>query len=238
VAEGTRERHPVGRQCHETKIKQLSDQGRLADYAVLHFATHGALTGQVEGSAEPGLILTPPGKGASGMQSLERDDGFLTASEIATLKLDADWVILSACNTAGPQGDNSEALTGMARSFFYAGARTLLVSHWEVGSDAAVKLTTRAFGELAARRDIGRAEAMRVSMHELMAKGTLLEAHPSMWAPFVVVGEGGSAGLAGAPPGQPPSAATPVPSKAVVPAKKKAGGAKRPDDWHSQIWRQ
>ena len=140
--------------------------------------------------AEPGLILTPPAKGTSDPMALERDDGFLTASEIATLKLDADWVILSACNTAGAQGEGAEALSGMARAFFYAGARALLVSNWEVESDAAVKLTTRAFAELKAHPEIGRSAAMRISMRELIEKGSLAEAHPSQWAPFVVVGEG------------------------------------------------
>jgi CHAT domain-containing protein len=180
----------LGADATETRLKDLSDKGRLADYQILHFATHGALAGQVEGLAEPGLILTPPARGTSDPKALERDDGFLTASEIATLKIDADWVILSACNTAGAQGEGAEALSGMARAFFYAGARTLLVSHWEVGSDAAVKLTTRAFAELKAHPEIGRAEAMRISMRELIEKGSLAEAHPSQWAPFVVVGEG------------------------------------------------
>src|SRR5262249_21987576 len=168
----------------------LSDQGRLADYAIVHFATHGALNGQVRGTAEPGLILTPPPKGTNDQQALERDDGFLTASEIATLKLDADWVILSACNTAGAQGEGAEALSGMARAFFYAGARALLVSHWEVDSETAVKLTTRAFVELKGNAGIGRAEALRRSMKALIENGNLAEAHPSHWAPFVVVGEG------------------------------------------------
>src|SRR5262249_18419304 len=140
----------LGERATETRVKQLSEQGRLADYSILHFATHGVLTGQVEGSAEPGLILTPPAKGTSDPKALGRDDGFLTASEIATLKLDADWVVLSACNTAGSQSENAEALSGMARAFFYADARALLVSHWEVSSHAAVKLTTRAFAELKA----------------------------------------------------------------------------------------
>ena len=161
----------LGQRATEAALKDLSDKGRLTDYAILHFATHGALTGQVQGSAEPGLILTPPAKGTSDAAALERDDGFLTASEIATLKLDADWVILSACNTAagggqtdaGASGETAEPMSGMARAFFYAGARTLLVSHWEVGSDAAVKLTTKAFAELKSSPAIGRAEAFRRS---------------------------------------------------------------------------
>ena len=180
----------LGARATETALKDLSDRGRLANYGILHFATHGALTGQMQGSAEPGLILTPPPAGTSDPNALERDDGFLTASEIATLKLDADWVILSACNTAGSSGETAEPLSGMARAFFYAGARALLVSHWEVGSDAAVKLTTRAFAELRANPKIGRAEAFRISMHDLIDKGTPAEAHPASWAPFVVVGEG------------------------------------------------
>ena len=81
-------------------------------------------------------------------------------------------MILSACNTAGASGETAEALSGMARAFFYAGARALLVSHWEVGSDAAVKLTTRAFAEMNANPKIGRAEAFRVSMRALIEKGS------------------------------------------------------------------
>jgi CHAT domain-containing protein len=140
--------------------------------------------------AEPGLLLTPPAKGTSDAVLLEQDDGYLTATEIAALKLDADWVVLSACNSAGASGDTAEPLSGMARSFLYAGARALLVSHWEVGSQAAVKLTTRAFAELRARPRLGRAEALRLSMRALIDTGTAVEAHPSQWAPFVLLGEG------------------------------------------------
>ena len=178
----------LGSRATEAVLRDLSERGGLVDYAIVHFATHGALTGQVQGSAEPGLILTPPPQGAPEPQTLERDDGFLTASEIATLKLDADWVILSACNTAGASGEAAEPLSGLARAFFYAGARALLVSHWEVGSDAAVKLTTRAFAELKSGPSVDRAEALRISMRELIEKGTAFDAHPSQWAPFVVVG--------------------------------------------------
>jgi CHAT domain-containing protein/tetratricopeptide (TPR) repeat protein len=180
----------LGASATESVIKDLSASGQLADYRIVHFATHGALTGQVEGSAEPGLILTPPAPETSD-EALERDDGFLTASEIATLKLDADWVILSACNTAAASGETAEALSGMARAFFYAGARALLVSHWEVGSLSSVELTTRSFQELKTRPEIGRSEALLISMRELIERGHTWQAHPSQWAPFVLVGEGG-----------------------------------------------
>ena len=84
----------LGARATETEIKRLSDAGELANYRTIHFATHGALAGQVRGDSEPGLLLTPPD------DATETDDGYLSASEIARLKLDADWVILSACNTA------------------------------------------------------------------------------------------------------------------------------------------
>ncbi len=168
----------------EGEIKRLSAAGELAKYHVVHFATHGALAGEVSGNDEPGLLLTPPPKATT------VDDGYLTASEIAVLKLDADWVILSACNTAAGGAEGGEELSGMAQAFFYAGARALLVSHWSVYSDATVKLITKALGEMTADRSVGRAEAMRRSMLALIDGGNPDEAHPAFWAPFVVVGEG------------------------------------------------
>jgi CHAT domain-containing protein len=177
----------LGANATETKLKERSAQGQLADYAILHFATHGALAGQVQSSAEPGLILTPPKKGTTDAESLERDDGFLTASEIATLKLNADWVVLSACNTAGAQSENAEALSGMGRAFFYAGARAVLVSHWEVNSLATVKLIT---STVRYSRTLGRAEALRQAMLNMIDGIDSKMSHPAYWAPFVVVGEG------------------------------------------------
>ena len=174
--------------------RRLSRDGKLARYKVVHFATHGLLSGESEAilnaKAEPALLLTPPQDGTPASE-LEEDDGLLTASEVAQLELDADWVVLSACNTAAGEKGDAEALSGLARAFFYAKARALLVSHWYVSSDAAVKLTTKAFAELKADPKIGRAEALRRSMVELIKNGAAHEAHPAIWAPFVLVGEGG-----------------------------------------------
>ena len=103
----------LGARATEHEVKALSASGALAKYRIVHFATHGALAGQLRGSTEPGLILTPPDT------ATEDDDGYLSASEIAGLKLDADWVILSACNTAGGEA-GGDALSGLARAFFYA----------------------------------------------------------------------------------------------------------------------
>jgi CHAT domain-containing protein len=159
----------------------------LERYRVLAFATHAVVAGELRGLAEPALVLTPPDVGT------EENDGLLTASEVAGLKLDADWVILSACNTAAPDGTpGAEALSGLAKAFFYAGSRALLVSHWPVSSEAAVALTTRMLAEYANDPGIGRAEALRRSMMALMMKHEDPRfAHPFYWAPFVIVGEGG-----------------------------------------------
>ena len=221
----------LGARANEREIKRLSERGELAAYRIVHFATHGALAGELKAGAEPGLILTPPG------EATEEDDGYLSASEIAGLKLDADWVILSACNTAAGGTEGAEALSGMARAFFYAGSRALLVSHWAVDSDATVKLITKTLSTMAADKTIGRSEALRRSMVGLIENGTLNEAHPAYWAPFVVVGEGGAQGL-GAQPLATSSIIPEPPTKATPSAARPRPGKRvTTPDWRSEVWR-
>ena len=142
----------LGPDATETRFKAMSESGALAQYKIVHFSTHGAMAGQMTGSYEPGLILTPP------KEATRQDDGYLTASEIASLRLDAEWVILSACNTAAGGSTSAEALSGLARAFIYAQARSLLVSHWAVGSIASVRLITLALAQIGKDGAIGRAE--------------------------------------------------------------------------------
>jgi len=169
------------KEASETAVKRAP----LAAYRVVYFATHGLLAGDVKGLAEPSLALTIPNEPSA------FDDGLLTASEVAQLKLDAEWVVLSACNTAAGDKPGAEALSGLARAFFYAGAYALLVSHWAVDSDAATRLTTTTFEILQSDPNIGRAEALRRSMIAYMNDtGDPLNAYPALWAPFIVVGEG------------------------------------------------
>ena len=179
----------LGESATERAIKSLSASGELSRRRYVHFATHGLLASESEdvaqAAAEPALLLTPP------QRASEEDDGLLTASEVAQLKLDADWVIMSACNTAAGEKLDTEALSGSARAFFYAGSRALLVSHWYVDSEATVKLITNAFAAMSARPGVGRAEALRRAMLALIDEGGRM-ADPATWAPFVVVGEGGS----------------------------------------------
>src|SRR5581483_1295826 len=111
----------VGREASERRVRALD----LQQYQVIAFATHGLVAGELRGLPEPALVLTPS------PASAPDDDGLLMASEIARLTLDADWVVLSACNTAAPDGrPGADGLSGLARAFFMAGSRALLVSHW------------------------------------------------------------------------------------------------------------
>jgi CHAT domain-containing protein len=157
----------------------------LERYRTIEFATHGLMSGDL-GLGEPALVLTPP------QSTTERDDGLLTASKIATMKLDADWVILSACNTAANDGTpDASGLTGLAKAFFYAGARSVLVSHWSVPTVATVSLITGAVAELAKDPKIGRSEALRRSMLTMLGPSNSPDfSHPMAWAPFVIAGEG------------------------------------------------
>ena len=181
----------TGMQATETLVKDASGKGTLEHYRIVHFATHGLLAGETQQIdktlAEPALVLSPPAS------PLSDDDGLLTASEVAQLKLNSDWVILSACNTAAGDRPGAEALSGLTRAFFYAGTRSVLVSHWPVNSTAAVELTTGAFTAMNKDKRIGRSEAMRRSIAVLVEGGRPWEAHPSYWAPFVIVGEGAAA---------------------------------------------
>lgn len=178
----------------------LRGRGDLARHRILAFATHGIVAGELEGLSEPALVLTPPQDGPEPANA--DNDGLLTASEVAALELDADWVILSACNTAAPDGTpGADGLSGLAKAFFYAGSRALFVSHWPVVSSAAVQLTTGMLDVMAKEPGTGRAEAHRRAILAMLGgsrgvdgQDAAMTAHPLFWAPFVVVGEGGPIG--------------------------------------------
>ena len=162
---------------------------KLDQYAVLYFATHGLLPGELHCQAEPGLVLSPP----SGAPASASADGLLSASEISTLKLNADLVVLSACNTAAGGGTRlgGGALEGLADSFFNAGARAVLASHWEVPSAATQKLMTGVFARYAKDPSRDLAEALRQSQLALIAQPAT--AHPFNWAAFTLIGDSGAA---------------------------------------------
>ncbi|MFC7542444.1 CHAT domain-containing protein [Siccirubricoccus deserti] len=108
-------------------------EAELGQRRILHLATHALLPGELSCLQEPSIVVSPP-PGAP-----DADLSFVKASDLLGLKLNADLVILSACNTGGPSGSGGgEALSGLARAFFYAGARGLMVTHWAVNDDAAM----------------------------------------------------------------------------------------------------
>ncbi len=169
--------------ANETQVKALP----LEKVALLAFATHGVLAGEIAGAAEPGLVLTPP------VVPSEADDGYLSAPEIAAMRIDADWVILSACNTAGGS-DGAPGLSGLARSFLYAGARSLLVSHRPVRDDVASRLTVDMLRRQWAVGGGDNAEALHAAMlairNDTSQDGQPTTfAHPNAWAPFSLVGD-------------------------------------------------
>jgi CHAT domain-containing protein len=174
----------LGLDATETAVKQ----SKLDDYRIVYFATHALVAGDLQefakAKAEPALVFTMPDKPS------ELDDGLLEASEAAELKLNADWVVLSACNTASSDGVGAEALSGLARAFLYAGGKSLVVSYWDVSDDATAKLMSSLFKISKDRPDPSHGEMMRQAELSLLDAATSdEEAHPRVWAPFVVVGE-------------------------------------------------
>ena len=175
-----------GLRASESRVKQMD----LSDRRIIVFATHGLMPGDLDSLHEPALALSHPS-----LFENEDDDGLLTMGEIMWLKLNSDWVVLSACNTAAAGGQGKEALSGLGQAFFYAGAKSLLVTSWPVETNSAKTLTTGIFHRLAQDPDIHRAEALRLSCLALMdgpGPGEYTYAHPLFWAPFIIVGDGGS----------------------------------------------
>jgi CHAT domain-containing protein len=180
----------LGVKANEGLVKSAD----LSKYKILVFATHGLVPGELNGLTQPALALSAPDvSGAPG-------DGLLTMEEILALKLDADWVVLSACNTGTGAGAGAEAASGLGRAFFYAGTRALLVTNWSVHSLSARDLTTDLFRRQAKDPQISRGEALRQAMIALMdgdgfksdsGETLFAYAHPLFWAPYTIIGDGG-----------------------------------------------
>lgn len=182
----------LGADASEPALQALNETGELAAYDVIAFATHGLLAGgaRPDAEVEPALVLTPP---AGCTASDASHDGLLTAGEIAGLKLAADWILLSACSTAaGDPAAGAEPLSGLGKAFFHAGARSLLVSHWDIESEATSDFMAMMFDEAAG--GISRAEALRrtqLAFRDTPAPDHQHYAHPAFWAPFALIGETG-----------------------------------------------
>jgi CHAT domain-containing protein len=174
----------------QASVKQVMGMD-LSDRKVVMFSTHGLVPGELNGLTQPALALSSP------EVTGDTDDGLLTMDMVLTLKLNADWVVLSACNTASGEGAGSEAVSGLGRAFFFAGAKALLVSNWPVDSAASRGLMTDLFKRQQSDKTLAKSEALRQAMLGQIDQGGMGEgkamkysyAHPLFWAPFVVVGD-------------------------------------------------
>jgi CHAT domain-containing protein len=174
----------------QASVKQVTSMD-LSDRKVIMFSTHGLVPGELNGLTQPALAMSSP------EVTGDQDDGLLTMDKVLTLKLDADWVVLSACNTAAGEGAGSEAVSGLGRAFFFAGAKALLVSNWPVDSVASRQLMTDLFKRQQQNQGLAKSEALRQAMLNQVDQGGMKEgntmkysyAHPLFWAPFVVVGD-------------------------------------------------
>jgi CHAT domain-containing protein len=174
----------------QASVKQVTSMD-LSDRKVIMFSTHGLVPGELNGLTQPALAMSSPD--VTG----DKDDGLLTMDKVLTLKLDADWVVLSACNTAAGEGAGSEAVSGLGRAFFFAGAKALLVSNWPVDSAASRVMMTDLFKNQQKAQGTSKAELLRQAMLNQVDQGGMKEgntmkysyAHPLFWAPFVVVGD-------------------------------------------------
>src|SRR6516164_6177258 len=180
----------LGVKANEQVVKTTD----LSKYRILVFATHGLVPGELDGLTQPALALTAPD--VAGVEG----DGLLTMEEILALKLDADWVVLSACNTGTAAGAGAEAASGLGRAFFYAGTRAILVTNWSVHSASARELVSDLFRRQARDQKITRTEALRQAMLALIDDGSFKDdngqtifsyAHPLFWAPYTIIGDGG-----------------------------------------------
>ncbi|MCK5203537.1 MAG: CHAT domain-containing protein, partial [Desulfobacterales bacterium] len=181
----------LGEKASEHQVKTMD----LSDRRVIAFATHALVPGDLDGLNQPAIALSSPS--VTG----DNEDGLLTMGEVLKLKLNADWVVLSACNTAAADGAGAEAVSGLGRAFFYAGTRAILVSMWPVETTSAKKLTTKLFHYQKEDKTLSRARALQKSMlaliddpglkDEVSGKIIASYAHPLFWAPFIIVGEGG-----------------------------------------------
>ncbi len=159
--------------ANETKLRTV----RLKDYRYIHFATHADLPGKLQGINEPFILLGQ-------VENKPGDNGFLTLSEVLGMKLDADMVVLSACLTGRGKVIEGEGVVNFARAFHHAGARSVLVSLWEVASDETVEYMKIFYQHL--KDGKSKAEALSLARSEIKKKYP----NPFYWAPFILHGEG------------------------------------------------
>lgn len=189
VAAGELERIGALLDAHRTKMligPQATKSNLISaapeTYRVLVFATHGFLASEMLEQSEPALLMTA--------ESGEPGPAFLTSSDVAALRLDANLILLNACSTGGSDGLlGSEALTGLASSFFFAGARSVIASLWPVVDTTATSLGVELFDLALKDPEEGGAYLLQQAMLKSLQSGLGVAKHPAYWAPYVMVGD-------------------------------------------------
>jgi CHAT domain-containing protein/Tfp pilus assembly protein PilF len=163
-------RTETGAKATEQELKSLP----LNDFRILHFATHATIDDK--NPARSYLLLSP---------SPAQEDGFLQTREIFNLKISADLVTLSACQTGLGQLVRGEGLEGLSRAFFYAGASAVLMSLWSIDDQASSQLMERFYTHLRAADSL--TQALQETKIEMIRSGAL--SHPFYWAGFILSGK-------------------------------------------------
>jgi len=174
----------LGDRATKASVMGSNASGELARKKVVVFATHGLMAGDLPGLTQPALALANTDASDQNMLG-----NLLLLEDVLNLRLNSDWVVLSACNTAAADGKVEESLSGLARGFFYAGSRSLLVTHWAVESESAKELTTNTMKNFVANPTQRRADSLRLAMLTLLSDPQYR--HPVYWAPYALVGDGG-----------------------------------------------
>lgn len=174
----------LGKDATETRLRSPLEQAQMANAEVVAFATHGLVAGEL-GLGEPALVLAAP------LKFDGQDDGLLTASEVMSFRLSANLVLLSACNTASPDYSDANGLSGLARAFFYAGARSVLASHWRVDDVATQALVSKAveLHKAGISKAVALQQASLAVMEQKIGPRDDSALHPASWAPFTLIGD-------------------------------------------------
>jgi len=162
---------------HQSANEQFIKSGGLEKYKVLHFATHGFVNS--EKPELSGILLA--------QDSIGNQDGILYSGEIYNLKLNADLVVLSACETGLGKINKGEGIIGLTRALLYAGSKNIIVSLWQVSDESTSDLMIDFYNNLLNTKNKSFSDPLRKAKLKMISEGKF--AHPFYWSPFILVGE-------------------------------------------------
>jgi CHAT domain-containing protein len=175
----------AGRNATRRSVMAMSASGQLATKNIILFATHGLTPSDLGGRIQqPALAMS--------LDSADKALPLLTLEDVMELRMNAEWVLLSACNTASADSVDGDAISGLARGFIFAGAKSLLATHWSVESESSKALTQAVMSKYLSTPSLTRAQALQAASLSLIDGQNVAAdwTHPVFWAPFSLVGNG------------------------------------------------